>query len=93
MCPGYAWRIATLTYLYEQLGMHLILTRINWAVMRHWFRYETIQIISNHMLHSIMLCIKYFIINMIELRRHGFMSTSRAWEEGILIPHMTRYSW
>jgi len=73
-------------------GMHLILTRSSWAVMQHWFRYETIQIISNHMLHSIMFCIKYFIINMIELHRHRFKSTSWAWEEGILIPHMTRYT-
>jgi len=72
--------------------MHLILTRSSWPVMRHWFRYETIQIISNHMLYSIMFCIKYFIINMIELRRHGFMSTSRAWEEEILISHKTRYT-
>jgi len=29
---------------------------------------------------------------MIELRKHGFMSTSRAWEKGILIPHMMRYT-
>jgi len=73
-------------------GMHVILTRSSWVVMRQWFKYETIQIISNHMLHSIMFCIKYFIINMIELRKHGFMSTSRAWEKGILIPHMMRYT-
>jgi len=73
-------------------GMHLILTRSRWAVMRHCFKYETIQIISNHMLHSIMFCIKYFIINMIELSRHGFISTSQASEEGILIPHMVRYT-
>jgi len=44
------------------------------------------------MLHSIMFCIKYFIIYMIELRKNGFMSTSRAWEDEILIPHMTRYT-
>ena len=73
-------------------GMHLTLTPNSWLVMRHCFRYETIQIISNHMLHSIMFCINFFIINMIELCRHGFMSTFRTWEEGILIPHMTGYT-
>ena len=44
------------------------------------------------MLHSIVFCIKCFIIKMIELRKHEFMSTSRAWEEGILIPYMMRYT-
>jgi len=68
------------------------LTQSSWAVMGHLFRYETIQIISNQMLHFIIFCLKYFIINMIELRRHEFMSTSRTWEEEILIPHMTRKS-
>ena len=84
MCGGYAWGAATLTHLYEQLKDASYFNTKQLGSYVHLFRYETIQIISNHMLHFIIFCIKYFIINIMELRMHGFMSISRAWEEGIL---------